>query len=56
MQVLERLWGADQEHLGKLQFTCWLQWHLHRQLRHVSLYAAQRRVILKGDLPIGALL
>ena len=54
VQLLERLWGPDQEHLARLHFTCWLQWHLHRQLRHVSQYAAQRRVILKGDLPIGA--
>ena len=53
LQLLERLCGPDQEHHAKLQFACWLQWHLHRQLRHVSQYAAQRRVILKGDLPIG---
>ena len=53
-QLFERLWRPDQEHAASLRFTCWLQWHLHRQLSHVSAYAAQRRVILKGDLPIGA--
>lgn len=34
-------------------FTYWLQWHLHKQLAAASAHAATRRVVLKGDLPIG---
>ena len=29
------------------------QFHLHRQLLSASRYAAERGVVLKGDLPIG---
>jgi 4-alpha-glucanotransferase len=51
--MLQRLSSPQQAHYGRVQFTYWLQWHLHRQLRGVSLYAQQHRVALKGDLPIG---
>ena len=52
--MLQRLSSPGQAHYGCIQFTYWLQWHLHRQLRGVSQYAQQHRVALKGDLPIGA--
>jgi 4-alpha-glucanotransferase len=51
--MLQRLSGPDQAHYSSIQFTYWLQWHLHRQLRSASLYAQQHRIALKGDLPIG---
>lgn len=51
--MLHRLSGPDQAHYSSIQFTYWLQWHLHRQLRSASLYAQQHRIALKGDLPIG---
>ena len=54
VQMLQRLSSPQQAHYGCIQFTYWLQWHLHRQLRGVSLYAQQHRIALKGDLPIGA--
>ena len=54
MQVLDRLSRPGCEHYETLRFTFWLQWHLHRQLRDASAYAAEHRVALKGDLPIGA--
>ncbi|CAL8472202.1 g11744 [Coccomyxa elongata] len=52
-KTLQRLSGPDQAHYSSIQFTYWLQWHLHRQLRSASLYAQQHRIALKGDLPIG---
>lgn len=55
-QILQRLSSPDQAHYNSIQFTYWLQWHLHRQLRSASLYAQQHRIALKGDLPIGLLL
>jgi len=53
-QVLDRLSRPGCEHYETLRVTYWLQWHLHRQLRDASAYAAAHRVALKGDLPIGA--
>lgn len=43
----------SQEYHPTIVYTYWLQWHLHKQLLEVSQYAAARRVVLKGDLPIG---
>lgn len=37
----------------RVQFHMWVQHHLDRQLRAASEACAQRRVALKGDLPIG---
>ena len=34
-------------------FHCFVQYHLHRQLRQARDYARSKGVILKGDLPIG---
>ncbi|KAI8466522.1 MAG: cytosolic 4-alpha-glucanotransferase [Monoraphidium minutum] len=52
-ELLERLTGPGQEWHPSVRCCYWVQWHLHRQLREVSEYAASRRVALKGDLPIG---
>jgi 4-alpha-glucanotransferase len=52
-EVLDRLSSPSQEWHRSLQFTYWLQWHLHRQLLQASQHAASRHVSLKGDLPIG---
>ena len=54
LQMLDRLSRPGCEHYGTLRFMYWLQWHLHRQLRDASVYAAAHRVALKGDLPIGS--
>lgn len=52
---VERITSPTQEYHATIQFTYWLQWHLHKQLLEVSMYAAERCVVLKGDLPIGTL-
>lgn len=36
-----------------VQYTYWVQYHLHLQLLEASQYAKTNRVGLKGDLPIG---
>eukprot|EP00026_Physarum_polycephalum_P001791 Phypoly_transcript_01794.p1 GENE.Phypoly_transcript_01794~~Phypoly_transcript_01794.p1 ORF type:complete len:844 (+),score=102.29 Phypoly_transcript_01794:62-2593(+) len=36
-----------------VQYTYWVQYHLHLQLSDASQYAKKNRVGLKGDLPIG---
>lgn len=48
-----RLAAPTQPFHSHLRFTFWLQWHLHRQLSDAAAYARSRRVVLKGDLPIG---
>lgn len=36
-----------------INFHCFVQYHLHRQMSSVRDYAHRKGVILKGDLPIG---
>ncbi|KAI3431637.1 hypothetical protein D9Q98_004684 [Chlorella vulgaris] len=52
-EMLDRLSSPSQEFFPSIQFTYWVQYHLHRQLLQASKYAASRHVALKGDLPIG---
>lgn len=37
----------------KVNFYCWLQYHLHTQLRETVDYAHKNSIVLKGDIPIG---
>jgi 4-alpha-glucanotransferase len=48
-----RLADPAQPFHADLRFTFWLQWRLHLQLAEAAAHAAARRVVLKGDLPIG---
>ncbi|KAK9857162.1 hypothetical protein WJX84_012023 [Apatococcus fuscideae] len=52
-EMVERLTCPSQEHYTSLQFTYYLQYHLHKQLLDASRHAARQHVALKGDLPIG---
>ncbi|MCM1483581.1 MAG: 4-alpha-glucanotransferase [Muribaculaceae bacterium] len=36
-----------------IDYVCYIQYHLDRQLRHVRDYANAKGVALKGDIPIG---
>jgi len=38
---------------GLIAYSCYVQYHLHRQLKSVVRYAEGQGVALKGDLPIG---
>jgi 4-alpha-glucanotransferase len=40
------------EHAREIEFQMWMQWQAYRQLRDVKKYAAGKKVLLKGDLPI----
>jgi len=40
------------EHEKEITFESWLQWQLFRQLRDVRKHAEEKKVSLKGDLPI----
>jgi len=52
-EALERLCDPQADHAPALLFTCYLQWQLHGQLAAAAAAAAEARVLLKGDLPIG---
>ena len=54
-QDIERLTSPDRDYHASIQFTYYLQYHLHLQLLDASKHAARLRIALKGDLPIGVL-
>lgn len=42
----------ERKHRQEVDFQMWLQWQLYRQLKSVKEYAASKKVLLKGDLPL----
>ena len=52
-ELLARITHPAAHHAPALHFTAYLQWHLHTQLAAAAQHARSRRVLLKGDLPIG---
>lgn len=52
-QDLDRITAPQRDFHASIQFVYYVQYHLHCQLLEASQYAASRRVVLKGDLPIG---
>ena len=48
----EALARFRREHSKEITFQMWVQWQLYRQLCGVKKYAATKKVLLKGDLPI----
>ncbi|KAK8952968.1 4-alpha-glucanotransferase DPE2 [Platanthera guangdongensis] len=52
-EKLEKLLSKDTLHYDVICFHYYIQFHLHLQLSEASTYARRKKVILKGDLPIG---
>jgi len=52
-ETLARLTGDGAPHHRQLLFTYWLQYHLHCQLTAAAKHATAKKVVLKGDIPIG---
>ncbi|KAF8403572.1 hypothetical protein HHK36_011676 [Tetracentron sinense] len=50
---LEKLVSKDSVHYDIICFQYYIQFHLHLQLSEAATYARKKRVVLKGDLPIG---
>ncbi|HOW43295.1 MAG TPA: 4-alpha-glucanotransferase [Candidatus Omnitrophota bacterium] len=48
----QALAGLKKEHAFEIAFYSWMQWQLFRQMSQAKEYAASRKVLLKGDLPI----
>ncbi len=49
-EVLERV---VKEAPAEIDYVCFLQYHLDKQMRHVHEYANSHGIALKGDVPIG---
>lgn len=52
-EKLDKLVSKDSLHYGVICFHYYMQFHLHLQLSEAAAYARKKRVVLKGDLPIG---
>ncbi|OVA13831.1 Carbohydrate binding module family 20 [Macleaya cordata] len=50
---LEKLVSKDSVHYDIICFHYYIQFHLYLQLSEAAAYARKKRVVLKGDLPIG---
>ncbi|KAG0479077.1 hypothetical protein HPP92_013796 [Vanilla planifolia] len=50
---LEKIISNDSLHYDVICFHYYIQFHLHLQLSEAAAYASRKRVVLKGDLPIG---
>ncbi|XP_011626502.1 4-alpha-glucanotransferase DPE2 isoform X1 [Amborella trichopoda] len=52
-EKLEKIISKDAVHYDLVCFQYYIQFHLHLQLSEAAAYARKKRVVLKGDLPIG---
>lgn len=48
-----RVAGFIEEHRKEIDYVCYLQYFLDKQLREATAYAHSKGVALKGDIPIG---
>ncbi|CAA6654001.1 unnamed protein product [Spirodela intermedia] len=52
-EKLEKILSKDSLQYDIISFHYYIQFHLHLQLSEAAEYAKKRKVVLKGDLPIG---
>ncbi|WOK96012.1 4-alpha-glucanotransferase DPE2 isoform X1 [Canna indica] len=52
-EKLEKLVAEDALHYDAICFHYYIQFHLYLQLSEAANYARKKKVVLKGDLPIG---
>lgn len=50
---IARLFIDGAEGYDEVRFYCYIQYHLHLQLRDAVKYAHKKGIVLKGDIPIG---
>lgn len=52
-EIIDELCDKSSQDYDEIAIHCFLQYHLHCQLKEASDYARSKGVILKGDIPIG---
>ncbi len=52
-QAILKLVSPSQKHYGEILFHYFVQYHLHLQMKDVAEYAHTKKIVLKGDIPIG---
>ena len=52
-EEIGKLFSPDHTSSKELRFYCFIQYHLHRQLKEAADYAHKMGIVLKGDIPIG---
>ncbi|BDD05985.1 4-alpha-glucanotransferase [Aureibacter tunicatorum] len=52
-EKLEKITSPEEPHHDHVALYYFVQYHLYKQLSEVSKYAKSKKVILKGDIPIG---
>ncbi len=50
---VQKLVAPPQKHYDQVAFFYFVQYHLHLQLKEISDYAHNQKMVLKGDIPIG---
>ena len=50
---IDRLFSAKSSLQREVNFYCFVQYHLHLQLKDAADYAHKKGIVLKGDIPIG---
>ncbi|MFA5879207.1 MAG: 4-alpha-glucanotransferase [Candidatus Margulisiibacteriota bacterium] len=53
LEIVRELTNPKAKEFSEVSFYYFLQYHLHLQLIEVSKYAQAKRIVLKGDIPIG---
>lgn len=51
--AIQRFVAPSQTHYDEICFFYFVQYHLHLQLTEVVNYARRKKIVLKGDIPIG---
>jgi len=51
--ILNKLTSSGSEYYDEINFYCFIQLYLHKQLSEASEYAKKKGVAIKGDVPIG---
>ncbi len=51
--TIEKTFNAASAASKEMKFYCFVQYHLHLQLKEAAGYAHSQGVVLKGDIPIG---
>ncbi len=50
---IEKLCAPKSKTFGQIAFYCFVQYHLHLQLKDAAGYAHKKGIAVKGDIPIG---